>query len=51
MTPEEILAEARKLHDATGCTCDRKYLKSCRLFADAIFEAADKIRKREDKDQ
>lgn len=33
-----ILAEALKLHDAEGCTCDRRYIMSCPNMAQAILK-------------
>jgi hypothetical protein len=35
-----ILAEATRIHDEQGCTCDRKYLLTCSRLQRAILGLA-----------
>lgn len=36
---ETLLADAKKLHDESGCKCDPKYIMSCSRMANAILQA------------
>lgn len=36
---EKLVARAIDIHDALGCGCDRKYLRSCPRLAAAILQA------------
>jgi hypothetical protein len=42
MTPstrsrEEIIARARRVHDESGCSCDRRYIMSCPRMTAAVL--------------
>lgn len=39
LTREALIAAATELHDAEGCSCDRKYLMSCHRMANAILRS------------
>lgn len=39
MTRQELINKATELHDADGCSCDRRYLMSCPRMANAILQA------------
>lgn len=41
---EELIEVATRLHDESGCGCDRRYLMSCPAMAGAILQAGRVIR-------
>jgi hypothetical protein len=43
MTREEIVAEATRRHNATGCRCDRRYIMSCPQMASAVLEMGTEV--------
>ncbi len=42
MTREQLVFTATRLHDETGCICDRRYVLSCPKLAAAILSLAER---------